>query len=81
MSDSKHNNPPFAVLELNQVEHDYLTKLMDRAHGQAEELFKDVCGMPSSDPRAVFRASLSMAAALDMTMTENIAELLEKAVE
>lgn len=73
------NHPPYAVLNLDKDDHAYLTALIDAANKQAKTAQKDIAGMPSSDERAKFRASLMIAAAADLYMTERLAEMLQDA--
>lgn len=72
----RSNKPPYAVLELSEDEATWLTGTLLRARKLSVEAFKDVASMSSSDPRAVMRASLMMAANIDETAADTLGERL-----
>jgi len=70
------NNPPFAVLELDEEEAKFLTKWLLISKAETEHDFKDACSMSSSDPRATHRASLVMMLGAEEAMAEDLGERL-----
>ena len=71
------NNPPAVTLELDASEAEWLFKLLGKAFIDADTAFRDVCSMPSSDPRAANRSMLSMAATADKITAEQLQSRIE----
>lgn len=75
------NNPPFAVLELNEDEHKYLVKLLALSNRQSFKALQEIAGMSSKDPRAADRSSLIFGCSADIDITASFLDKLEKAKE
>lgn len=74
------NNPPYAIIELDEEEYKYLCALVHRANQCAEANRLAVCSMSSNDPRSSDRATLLLAATADIVMTDHLYnEKLKKA--
>ena len=72
------NKAPYVSLELDEDETKWLHGLLSRAHAAANSAFRDVCQMPSSDPRSNFRAMLQMAANVDQITSEQLAGRIQR---
>lgn len=66
------NNPPYVSLELDKHDAEWLSKLIAAHQIESEDSFVELCGMSSSDPRARMRATLTMIAAGEQSMSENL---------
>ena len=66
------NYPPYVSLELNKDDAEWLSKLIAAHQLESEYSFAELCRMPSSDPRSNMRAILTMAAAHEQDMSENL---------
>lgn len=74
---SKSNNPPYVVLELDKIEAEWLYKALFRNKAEMQEGFKDVCSMPSSDPRARMRSTLTLMLSAEMAISEGTMDRME----
>ena len=72
MSGQGHNVPPIVTLDLDEVELKYLHELLELSNKNATDLFKELCSMPSSDPRAKARSMLTMGATADKVMSGHL---------
>jgi len=68
------NKPPYVSLELDKTEAKFLMKILDNHKAKSEEIFIEYCGMRSSDPRALNRATVTFSASAEA----NFSEILQK---